>query len=267
MIRALPLLFLLLLGCATPDEAAPPLPASAREVTLPGPGGVALRALVLTPETPRGPAVVALHGCSGIGGGGSPIRLGARERDWTARLVAAGHPVIFPDSFGSRGLGEACGQRPFPAGPFSVRRDDALAVAAWATAQGWGRPVLLGWSHGGSTTLAAWAAAPPGALSGAVALYPGCLGAPAPSGAVPMLLLLGGSDDWTPAAPCEGWAARAPGRVVAATFSGAHHGFDGLSGGLRRRSLPDGRTVSLGPDGAARGEARRRVMEFLAALP
>ncbi|MBY0339352.1 MAG: hypothetical protein K2X11_22250, partial [Acetobacteraceae bacterium] len=81
-------------------------------------GAATLRARLYLPAEPSGPAIVALHGCSGIGGADAPIRLGPRERDWAARLTALGHPVLFPDSFGSRGLGEACGVRGFPAGPF-----------------------------------------------------------------------------------------------------------------------------------------------------
>jgi dienelactone hydrolase len=49
------------------------------------------------------------------------------------------------------------------------------------------------------------------------------------------------------------------------TYAGAHHGFDGLTGGVRSRILPDGRSVWLGPDGAARAASRARVASFLAA--
>ncbi len=41
--------------------------------------------------------IVALHGC----GGPIPDRDAQRAK----RFVADGHPVLFPDSFGSRGLG------------------------------------------------------------------------------------------------------------------------------------------------------------------
>ncbi len=251
-------------GVAAPDEAPPAV--ATRPVEIPGPDGVVLRALVAMPEHPTGAPVVALHGCGGIGTGSRPLRLPARETDWAARLVAAGHPVVFPDSFGSRGLPEACGVRGFPAGSFGVRRADALAAADWTRAQGWGAPVLLGWSHGGSTTLAAWAAAVPGQLRGAIAFYPGCIGAHAPRGGTPMLMLLGGADNWTAPQPCQEWAGRSA-QVRQRLFPGAHHAFDGLSGGVRQRVLPDGRTVSFGPDGAARAESRRMVMEFLAGLP
>ncbi|UPY36563.1 dienelactone hydrolase family protein [Sediminicoccus sp. KRV36] len=266
------LLGLLLLGCAaagvTADEAPREIPFPEQRVTVPGAEAVALRALLYLPPSPSRPAVIALHSCSGLGPAERPIRLPAHQRDWAIRLLEAGHPVLFPDSFGSRGLGEACGVRGFPAGPYAVRRLDALAAADWARAQPWGRgqaPILIGWSHGGSTTLAAWATAPSGALSAAIALYPGCGQGEAPVlGSAPLLMLLGAEDDWTPPEPCRQIAARAPGVITVESYAGAHHGFDGLAGGLRTRQLPNGRSVSLGPNGPAREAARLRVAEFLA---
>ena len=264
------LLVLLLSGCAaTADEAPREIPFPEQRVTLPGGEGTPLRALLYVPPNPSRPAVVALHSCTGIGRAERPIRLTPTQRDWAIRLLEAGHPVLFPDSFGSRGLGEACGVPGFPAGPLGLRRLDALAAADWARAQPWGRglaPVLIGWSHGGSTTLAAWAGAPPGAISAAIALYPGCGQAEALAlGTAPLLMLLGAEDNWTPPQPCQRIAARAPTVIAVETYAGAHHGFDGLVGGLRSRTLPNGRQVSLGPDGAAREAARQRVAGFLAA--
>lgn len=262
MIRALAAL-LFLAGCAaqgvTADEAPREIPFAEQRVTVPGAEGTPLRALLYVPPNPTRPAVVALRSCSGLGPAERPIRLPAHQRDWAIRLLEAGHPILFPDSFGSRGLGEACG----------VRRLDALAAADWARAQPWGRnqpPVLIGWSHGGSTTLAAWATAAPGALGAAIALYPGCgQGEATQTGSAPLLMLLGAADDWTPPQPCARIAARAPGVITVVSYPGAHHGFDGLTGGIRTRTLPNGRSVSLGPDGAARADARARVAAFLAA--
>lgn len=258
-----------LFGCAvTADEAPREIPFPEQRVTVPGAEGTPLRALLYLPPNPGRPAVIALHSCSGMGAAERPLRLPAHQRDWAIRLLEAGHPVLFPDSFGSRGLGEACGVRGFPAGPASVRRFDALAAADWARVQPWGRgmaPVLIGWSHGGSTTLAAWATAAPGALSAAIALYPGCGGGEArPPGTAPLLMLLGAEDNWTPPEPCQTIASRAPEIITVESYAGAHHGFDGLSGGTRTRTLPNGRSVSLGPDGAARDAARLRVAAFLA---
>ena len=269
MIRALTLI-LALTGCAgqviAADEAPREIPAVAQPVTVPGAQATPLRALLFLPERPSRPPVIALHSCTGIGAGDRPIRLTPIQQDWAARLVAAGHPVLFPDSFGSRGLGQACGVPGFPAGPFAVRRLDALAVAEWVRAQPWGgAPVLIGWSHGGSTSVAAWATAPAGLLRAAVALYPGCGQGEAPqNGTAPLLMLLGADDNWTRPEPCQRIAARAPGVVSIETYAGAHHGFDGLSGGIRTRNLPNGRNVSLGPDPVARTAARERVAGFLA---
>jgi dienelactone hydrolase len=264
---------LALCACAaanvTVDEAPREIPFPEQRLTVPGAAGMPLRALLYLPPNPSRPAVIALHSCSGVGPAERPIRLPAHQRDWAIRLLEAGHPVLFPDSFGSRGLGEACGQRGFPAGPLGLRRLDALAAADWARAQPWGRgqaPVLIGWSHGGSTTLAAWATAAPGALSAAIAFYPGCgQGRAMPAGTAPLLMLLGAEDDWTPPQPCQQIAARAPDIIMVETYAGAHHGFDGLTGGVRSRILPDGRSVSLGPDGAARAASRARLASFLAA--
>jgi len=245
-------------------------PVRGEVVMVPGPGGVALRAVLERPAEPSRPTVIALHGCSGMGPAGRSPRLTPRERDWVALLVAAGHPVLFPDSFGSRDLGPACGRADHPAPP-RLRAGDALAARDWAAAQPWNRgaPVLLGWSHGGSTTLHAWARAAPGALSAAIAFYPGCGVGPMGSGwqaagAAPLLMQLGEADDWTPAARCVALAARLGDGVAYDLYPGAHHGFDAPdTAPMRRLALPNGREVTAGPDPAARAASRAAVMGFL----
>lgn len=274
-------------GSAEPPAAAAPEPAAPRSLPhlLPGPDGVALRALLVLPATPgpQGIPVIALHGCGGIGGPEGPIRLPRRERDWAARLVALGHPVLFPDSFGSRGIAETCRGGDAAAMPETTRRADVHAAASWAVEQPWaaGREagaLLLGWSHGGSTALAAVGApVPPGLIRAAVALYPGCrrMGQALPdwAPAAPVLLLLGGMDDWTPARWCQALAARAPQAGAAAavtvhTYPGAWHGFDQPAMPLRVLSglpLVRGGEAHMGTDPAARADALVRVPEFLAA--
>lgn len=267
--RALVLALALLAG-ALPRAAAAQ---DYRSVAIPGPGGVTLRALLaLPPEgTPPGVPVVALHGCAGLGTV-EQLRAPTRERDWTRRLLAQGHPVLLPDSFGSRGLGPACGRPDHPAGAEAVRGDDSLAAAAWAQAQPWAAPggvLLLGWSHGGSTVLAAAAHAPPGLLRAGVAFYPGCFAArrAGTTSAIPLLLLLGQDDNWTPARFCQAWAAAQPeGRVEVVTYPGAGHGFDGPGEAAPRpRTLPDGRQVTAGPHPESRALAVPRALAFLAA--
>lgn len=258
--------------------------AAPEPVSFPGPDGITLRALLLLPEGGRkGVPVIALHGCGGLGGPDRPLRLPAREADWAARLAAAGHPVLFPDSFGPRGVAEVChgGERGIQ--PENLRRADALAAAAWTEQQSWALPggvVLLGWSHGGSTVLAAanrsFGPVPDGLVRGAVALYPGCVRTgrtlPPFAPAAPVLMLLGGADDWTPARFCEALARQAGPLAESVTYPGAEHGFDQphmpvreLSG-LAITPKGDGR-VRMGTDAAARADALRRVMAFLARLP
>src|SRR5580704_4176974 len=75
--------------------------ARAEPVQIPGPDGIILKANLVRPAGPPvAPAIVALHGC----GGAFP----SRDRQWADLLAGAGHIVLFPDSFGSRGLHSQC---------------------------------------------------------------------------------------------------------------------------------------------------------------
>src|SRR6185312_3859420 len=118
----------------------------------------------LTVARPAGegpfPAVVILHDCSGLG----PRSSGAPGR-WSRELVAHGYVTLLPDSFTTRGHpdGVCTDGRPSRGEVAPARRAlDAYAALAHARALPFvdGRHVgLIGGSHGGSTTLAALAAA------------------------------------------------------------------------------------------------------------
>ncbi len=275
--RGLILAMLLLSGCAA--HAQGPLTLGPGDILIPGPEGLPLRArLVPVEDGRRGVPVLAFHGCGGIGGPERGTRLPAREQDWADRLRALGHPVLFVDSFASRGRTEACRGGSSGIEAETIRRADAHAAAAWAAAQPWAAPggvVLLGWSHGGSTVVAATAGAPPGLIRGVVALYPGCGrlrqgGGWQPS--VPVLMLLGAADDWTPARNCEAIAARDTARVRVEIFPDAHHAFDAPAGEVRERTgLANtgrgGGVATIGPDPAAREAVRVMVPAFIAGLP
>ena len=186
------------------------LGARAEQVEIPGPDGITLQADLFRPNSPKPiPAIVALHGC----GGAFP----ARDKQWREILLEAGHVVVFPDSFGSRGLKSQCRVRDRIATANGLRRLDALATATWLSAQPGVRPggvMLLGWSDGGSTVLAAAETRPDmplGLIRGMIAFYPGCSVAAGKSGWQPvakLMILIGESDDWTPAAPCRRLASR-----------------------------------------------------------
>jgi dienelactone hydrolase len=192
-----------------------------------------------------------------------------------------GFIVLFPDSFGSRGLAEQCRTNGRTARASNERIGDALAAASYLrTRQDVQRNAitLLGWSNGGSTvlyTLREVARRQDNLFAKAVAFYPGCR-VPLERGnwhsRVPLLVLIGEADDWTPAEPCKQLvsAAAAVGEPVSiVTYAGAYHDFDHPSLKLHvRRGLAytangDG-VAHTGTDPAARADALIRVMAFLA---
>ena len=243
--------------------------ATAAPVTLPGPGGLVLRADLALPAGPVvAPAIVALHGC----GGPYP----ARDDTWVRALVAAGHIVLRPDSFGSRGLGPQCRERDRIATSGGLRRQDAIAAMRWLAAQPGTPPggiALLGWSDGGSTVLAAGRVAPDlpaGLLRRVMAFYPGCRAASVSSTwqpAAPFLILHGAADDWTPVAPCLALAAKHPEMVMIHTYPGAYHDFDSPVKLHVLHRIPSSQnadhSVHLGGNPAARADAFTRVVGFL----
>jgi dienelactone hydrolase len=226
------------------------------------------------------PGVVALHGCDGLLVRGG--RVGPLLTDWGNRLSSAGLVVVFPDSFGSRGLPGQCRVRDRKVRATHEQVDDAVAAHRWLQNQSWAikeRVALLGWSDGGIASL--WAVRRPRAVAAdgpdfrsAVALYPGCrmLGNAAWSARVPTLILIGRADDWTPAAACEQMVAGARGRTARATlivYPGAHHEFDRADFPLREltglafTADPSGK-AHVGTHPAARADAFRRVSQWLA---
>jgi dienelactone hydrolase len=251
------------------------------QVTLPGAEGVTLKSWVYAPTQPgQHPAVVAMHGCSGLtDDNGRPSE---RHEDWGQRLSGLGFVVLFPDSFGSRGLGPQCKVGDREVRPSHERVDDALASLAYLATQANVRPQaisLLGWSNGGSTVL--YSVEPKHAprsgvdFAKAVAFYPGCR-VPLETGQwktrLPLLILIGSADDWTAAAPCVDLttAAKANGLPVdIVTYPNAYHDFDHPNlpihtiDGLAFTASGTGH-VHTGTNSAARADAITRVPTFLA---
>lgn len=192
--------------------------AEAQPVEIAGP--VTLKAYwFAAPSDHRLPAVVTLHGCNGPydqrGG------LNSLQRRYARDLNNAGYHVLVLDSFGSRGVQEIC-SRKMSRRPVTLadRRNDVGAALAWLAARpevDAQRLVLLGWSNGAQTVLAALDASDievrerPVQPRAAVALYPGCVQPQRNFNyrlQAPLLMLLGELDDWTtgrrlrPAWPC-----------------------------------------------------------------
>jgi dienelactone hydrolase len=239
-------------------------------VTTPGPNGLLLNAVLVRPTGPATPpALVALHGCAG------PIP--ARETQWAKRLVETGHIVLFPDSFGSRGLGPQCRTANRTVTESGLRRQDAIAAAEWLRAQPGvpsGGLALIGWSNGGGAVLYTAEndpAPPPGLFSRFVAFYPGCRTVSqngwAPSG--PLLILVGAKDDWTPAEPCQILARKYSDLISLVVYPNAWHDFDRPGVPVRKltglATPPNGGgQAHEGTNEAARRDALRRVPAFLA---
>jgi dienelactone hydrolase len=225
------------------------------------------------------PAVVAMHGCGGLFRPRDPSKLAARNVDWGTRLSALGYAVLFPDSFNPRGTPEVCKQDQTPVRPGVHRVADAYGALAWLQKQPFVRPgaiALMGWSHGGVTTL--WAsrkssrARPkdvPTDFALGIAMYPGCVAILETDyvPAFPVHMFVGDLDDWTPAAPCKAFAEKANLKIVA--YPNAHHGFDAPHQGklilTGLRSTKSG-TATIGTDPEARADVLTRVPALLATM-
>ena len=117
--------------------------------------GVTLHATLYRPDGDGPfPAVVALHDCGGLTH--RPATQSQLYTEWANLLVAKGFVVLFPDSFGSRGLGSQCRETERKVHARRERVADANAARRWLQAQGYVKTdqiSLLGWSNGGSAAL------------------------------------------------------------------------------------------------------------------
>ncbi|MEZ2330073.1 dienelactone hydrolase family protein [Mesorhizobium sp. RCC_202] len=168
------------------------------------------------------PAVVVLHGCTGLSS--------SARKSWSELLSSWGYVVLMVDSFSTRGIRETC-DRVMPAD----RVYDAYGALAFLSEQKFVDPrriALLGSSAGGSTTLEAVRLGGAEKLmerkfKAAVAYYPNCSAANGDM-AVPTLILIGELDDWTPAKKCQEMMARRSGKgspVQLDVYPGARHAF------------------------------------------
>jgi len=242
--------------------------AGSESVTFPGAGSsqsVFLSGSLSHPATTgRAPAVVLLHGCSGIQ---------QFERDYGPWLASQGYAALLVDSLGPRGKHDVC-----TGGPptFHDRALDALGALAYLRTRpdiDPARIAVLGWSHGGGSAieantkgLAAEAKLPGGGFRAAIGLYAACRELRLKTQGSPLLLLLGGADDWTPAVNCEELAQQlvtSGYSVTVQKYPGATHAFDNpVSLG---RIRVGGKTVTLQYDSSASTDARQRILEFLSA--
>ncbi len=203
------------------------------------------------------PAMVILHGCGGIRPNASM---------WASWLQSRGYASLIVDSFRGRGTASICRQSKKQVNQVQ-RVGDAYAALYWLAEQPNIDPSkigLMGFSNGGGTTLKALnqlrqlaAKESPIQFRVGIPLYPDCAFTPPPF-PVPVLILIGEADDWTPARLCENLAERyqsdAP--LELKVYPGALHGFDNVSNALTY--LPDVSNVhAKGRRGATIGGSSR----------
>lgn len=251
------------------------LPRSAdalEKVTFPSADGTRIAGYVLKPQGAGPfPTLVLLHGCGGLFNRRGEMP--SRERDWSARFVAAGYAVIFPDSFNPRGFRSVCSESDREINPAGRARDVAGTVA-WLKMQSFVAKdsiAVVGWSNGGSTVLRYVPQSAVADVVAAIAFYPGCSALAKRGGwssRVPLLILMGAEDDWTPAEPCRRLVAAAGGPTRIETYPGAYHGFDSPDSKLRTRkgmafSVNGTGVVHVGTHPGARQQAIAATAKFL----
>jgi dienelactone hydrolase len=176
------------------------------------------------------PAVVALHGCAGMGTLFDP-RL---DRNfWPDLLISWGYAVLLVDSFSLRGVDNTCDRD-----ASYLRVQDTYCALLFFSKQPYvdkTRIALLGFSAGGIATIVALRESVtrmfdlPDApeYKAGIAFYP-CFGASLET-AKPLLILNGEADDWSRDAVCRGMMNLRPATVTSVkliTFPGAFHDFD-----------------------------------------
>jgi dienelactone hydrolase len=269
---------LALLVSALPVKAAAP-PLSPQQVDISA-GSLTLHAQLFKPdgEGPF-PTVIALHSCGGLAGHSEPVL--PRYRDWTDRFVKDGKAVLWPDSYGSRGLGPQCRVKERRLSARRERVADIVAARQWLTQQSWvaqDRISLIGWANGASALL--WAVRPQNFsrssepdFRSAIAFYPDCrisagLGW---SARVPTLLLIGAKDDVSSPPACRQMIDGARGRSALTrivVYPGAYHDFDRVN--LPVHAIAENADAGLperghvGSDPEARADSQKQVAEWLA---
>jgi dienelactone hydrolase len=207
------------------------------------------------------PAVVMLHGCSGIEGMKKSLDI------WAQRLASWGYVSLIVDSLGPRGESDICGGDRLLLIPPNLRAQDAHDAKSYLTELPFvnrDQIALMGWSHGGWTLLLAIDETIPLQDRGdpfrcAIAFYPYCCQYLRDLN-TPLIILIGELDDWTPAGKCQLRmpSGRTTHEVTLRIYPEAYHCFDfeGVD------SSRDGHRLLYNPEAA--NDAFEQVKQFLA---
>ncbi len=264
--RAIVPVLVCIVGVSLQGSAAPGSGAGGERVTFASADSTLGGPIPATVVRPAGsgpfPAVVALHGCDGI----------SRDAtEWARWLQGQGYVVVLPDSLAPRNLRTSCGTGGLK---YDAQALDGLGALAYLRTRAdvvRDKIAVMGWSHGGAATLISASArfvesAHPdgGGYRAAVALYPACGAFQEGTVGAPLLMLLGGADDWQPPARCveRGTALQTAGAPVEfKVYPGATHAFD-APGRPRTRNVPNVGVVHLQYDAVAAADAHTQVQRF-----
>jgi dienelactone hydrolase len=205
------------------------------------------------------PAVILLHSCLG---------LPANRQAIASTIARWGYVALFVDDFATRGIKQTCAVD-FPEGVSDAF--GALLYLANLPYVDSTRIAAIGYSQGADTALkiaasrSASAFAIPRDLTfkAAAAFYPPCANESTAALAIPTLILIGASDDVTPAADCARLARSQPSDrsdVKLVIYPGAYHLFDdpNLADGMRLFGM------WLKYDPKAAQESKSELRNFLA---
>jgi len=221
------------------------------------------------------PAIVLLHGCGGLLARKTHMP-DSRAQQWAKAFNDRGYVALAVDSFTPRGVKSICSPATFDARVYDARRYDTYAALAYLQSQPFvdgARVAVMGWSNGGGTVLRSIGSTaphkPPGFVA-AVAFYPGSCSVQRLgenwSAQIPLLVLVGAGDVWTPAAPCQDALAHSADTQMK-IYPDSYHDFDWPNDPVKR--LPQFTTSAgvvpiAGENPASRLDALKIVPEFLA---
>ncbi len=254
------------LQAQTGDQTPPPIGGGYTDVTAIPVNDPAIKAIGGALFKPPGagpfPAVVYMQGCSGIDG---PL-LRAVNKTTTDHLLAKGVAILIVDPFTPRkesgGVCANLGDREKAIPYFSRGSNDILGALKVLEAMpdiDTKHIFLQGYSYGAIASLFATEtknSANHAKVAGVIAYYPFCYDGVDPS--VPVLVLIGEKDDWTPAAKCQAVTGKTNFEVV--VYPGAYHVFNQPSEKPR-----DFLGHHLVYDEKATQDAQQRADTFLAA--
>lgn len=247
-----------------------------QKVTFVNSQGITLEGWLFKPAG-SGPykAVVMMHGCSGVYSYSDTTKgVATLYREWGDRLVGASYVALLVDSFTPRNAAQnQCGNGSGGVSEVDDRPYDAYAGLNYLASQSFVDATkigLLGWSHGGSSTMAAMDMTQFDAqfnFKAAAAFYPGC-GLYGAFGGVsnstwvpysPFVILHGSADTVVSPAYCQTRVTSAQSLgatdVSITIFQNAQHSFD------MARSVGNGFTQD---DVNAKTAADAQVMQFFA---